>query len=247
MSNALIVLLPPSEAKSFGGERGRIDGGFDSALRRPRREIVKALEDLVRRAPQATLERTLNVRGPLLKRAVSAAKQVGAHRAPLLPAWQRYSGVVWTHLDPSTLVSEELSRIIVPSGLYGMTTGEDLVADYRLRMNVRLPGVGNVASFWRPRLVPVLSSGLTGATFVNLLPKEHEAALDLNALAEIGEVVTVSFSHRGGVAAAGHDAKAVKGVLARRLLQEGTRVLESFAWEQWRVSHSGDGVTVVGP
>ena len=247
MSNALIVLLPPSEAKAFGGERGRTNGGFDSALRRPRREIVKAFEDFVQHAPQTTLERTLNVRGPLLKRAVSAARQVGAHRAPLLPAWQRYSGVVWTHLDPSTLVSEELSRIIVPSGLYGMTTGEDLVADYRLRMNVRLPGVGNVASFWRPRLVSVLSSCLMGATFVNLLPKEHVAALDLNALAEIGEVVTVSFSHRGGVAAAGHDAKAVKGVLARRLLREGTGVLESFAWEQWRVSHSGDGVTVVGP
>lgn len=205
----------------FGGKRDRRDGGFDSALRRPRREIVKALEDFVRRAPQATLERTLNVRGPLLKRAVSTAKQVGAHRAPLLPAWQRYRGVVWTHLDPSTLVSEERSRIIVPSGLYGMTTGEDLVADYRLRMNVRLPGVGNVASFCRPRLVPVLSSCSLGATFVNLLPKEHEAALDLNALAEIGEVVTVSFLNRGGVAAAGHDAKAVKGVLARRLLQEG--------------------------
>jgi len=175
VSNALIVLLPPSEAKAFGGERGRTNGGFDSALRRPRREIVKAFEDFVQHAPQTTLERTLNVRGPLLKRAVSAARQVGAHRAPLLPAWQRYSGVVWTHLDPSTLVSEELSRIIVPSGLYGMTTGEDLVADYRLRMNVRLPGVGNVASFWRPRLVSVLSSCLMGATFVNLLPKEHVA------------------------------------------------------------------------
>ena len=247
MPNALVVFLPPSEAKVFGGDRVRTEGVFDSALRRPRRVVAKALEDFVRRSTLETLERTLNVRGPLLKRAISATKQVGAHRAPLLPAWQRYSGVVWTHLDPSTLTCEQRSRLYIPSGLYGMTSSEDLVADYRLRMNVRLPGVGNVGSYWRPRLVSALSSGPRTTTFVNLLPKEHEAAIDLEALAGIGEVVNVSFSHRGGIAAAGHDAKAVKGVLARRLLQEGIGVLESFVWQQWHASRAHECVTIVGP
>jgi cytoplasmic iron level regulating protein YaaA (DUF328/UPF0246 family) len=128
-----------------------------------------------------------------------------------------------------------------------VTSSEDLVADYRLRMNVRLPGVGNVGSYWRPRLVSALSSCPRTTTFINLLPKEHEAAIDLEALGGIGDVVNVSFAQRGGIAAAGHDAKAVKGVLARRLLQEGIGVLDSFVWQQWRVTHSDEGVTIVGP
>ena len=245
MSNALVVLVPPSEAKVVGGSRVRLNGEFDAELRGARREVVRALADFVRQAPNEALERSLNARGPLLKRAISAAKQVDAHRAALLPAWQRYSGVVWTYLDPASMTPDERRRILVPSGLYGVTTSEDLVADYRLRMNVRLPGVGNVASFWRPRLVPVLTHRLAVATLVNLLPKEHEAAIGLDSLEKSGEVINVSFTHREGAAAAGHDAKAVKGILARRLVQEGIDVLESFTWQQWRVTHANGSVTVV--
>ena len=246
MPNALVVFLPPSEAKVPGGDAVRADGRFDAALRRSRREVALALYDFVRSAPPERLATTLNARGPLLKRAVSAAKQIATHRAPLLPAWQRYSGVVWTHLDPSTLSEEQRSRLLVPSGLYGLTSSDDLIADYRLRMNVGLPGLGNVGTFWRTRLVAALSSCPPSTTFVNLLPKEHESALDLELLGNTSDVVNVMFSQRGG-AAAGHDAKAVKGVLARRLLQDGIGVLESFDWHEWRVSHEDGAVTIVGP
>ena len=231
----------------LGGVLDRGVGTFDDALRRPRRQVANALADFVRHSTSEKAERTLNVRGPLLKRAVSAAKQVANHRAPLLPAWQRFDGVVWKHLDPATLTPDERARILVPSGLYGVSTSDDLIADFRLRMNVRLPAIGNVATFWRTRLIAAMAPAVDGATIVNLLPKEHDAALDLVGLGAIATVINVNFTHGDGAAAAGHDAKAVKGVLARSLVDSGADVLASFEWAGWRASAGADGVVIAGP
>jgi cytoplasmic iron level regulating protein YaaA (DUF328/UPF0246 family) len=193
------------------------------------------------------LEKVLGVRAVLLERALAATSDLAKGRAAVLPAWQRYSGVVWAHLDASTLSVAQRRRILVPSGLYGVTTAQDPIADYRLKMDVALAPLGNLAAYWRPLLARVLGNHLRGATVIDLLPREHRVALDLEALAETGRVVTVRFVASNGAAAAGHAAKAVKGVLARRVLVEGLSVLDSFEWEGWRSVRSGDVIEVVAP
>ncbi len=155
--------------------------------------------------------------------------------------------MVWKHLDPATLRPSERRRLLVPSGLYGVTTGEDLVADYRLGLKVRLEPMGNLATFWRPRLTPVLDHFPRDVTVVNLLPREHEAAFDFDHLATMRDVVKVTFLSSSGAGAAGHAAKAVKGVLARQLLLDGLGVLDSFAWEGWRARHHRGQVSVMAP
>jgi cytoplasmic iron level regulating protein YaaA (DUF328/UPF0246 family) len=72
-------------------------------------------------------------------------------------------------------------------------------------------------------------------------------AIDLDALGKSRTVVRVVFRDDGGSATVGHDAKAVKGVLARALLVEGLDVLSTFEWNGWTAQHH-DGVThVVAP
>lgn len=247
MSGSIVVVVPPSEAKEPGGSRSAQCGRFDAPLGEARREVVAALATLLDTASPTTLEATLKVRAALLERALESSRAIVANHELLMPAWQRYRGVVWTHLDPATLDATQRQRILVPSGLYGITTGEDYVADYRLKMSATLSPLGGLAAFWRPLLTPVLAEHLRGATVVNLLPREHAAALDDAALRGSCEIMSISFVTHDGAGAAGHAAKAVKGVMARQLLLGGLDALDSFRWKGWRARRRAGTTWVVAP
>jgi len=247
VTGPLFVLLPPSEAKNAGGSGTPKIGPFDAGLAGPRRIITAALGELLASASPELLEKTLKVRGPLLERALEASMEVVEGRAGLLAGWRRYSGVVWSHLKPQSLSPAQRRRILVPSGLYGLTTAEDLVADYRLKMNASLPTVGNVAAFWKEHLTTVLIQDLKGAGVVNLLPREHEAAIDLGELAGAVDLTTISFVTHGGERAAGHAAKAVKGLVAREVLTGRLDSLDSFRWHGWRGRRRAGQLQIVAP
>lgn len=244
---ALYVLLPPSEGKASGGTRTTGEGPFDASLATPRRTVRRALTTTVATASAATQSRILGVRGPLLERARDATQALGSGRAPLLPAWQRYEGVVWQHLEPATLRPAQRRRILVPSALYGLTTADDLIADYRLTFGVRFGEVGRLDDFWRPHLTAALAGHVTRGTIVNLLPVEHDSALDHELLGESCTVVTVRFLAASGRGAAGHAAKAVKGVVARACLVAGLDILDGFTWQGWRVRRTVAGYDVKAP
>jgi cytoplasmic iron level regulating protein YaaA (DUF328/UPF0246 family) len=230
-----------------GGTRSAPKGLFDEALGPNRGEVVAALVAMLDGAPLRRREILLNARGPLLDRALLATKELAAATPRLRPAWKRYSGVVWTHLDPASLLPAARKRLLIPSSVYGLNSAEDRIADFRLKMNVAVGSLGTPASFWRPRLAPVLASHVKTAPIVSLLPKEHEMAIDLTALSRTRSVHRIVFSDDGGSATVGHDAKAVKGVLARALLVDGLGVLSSFEWSGWRAQRR-DGVThIVAP
>jgi cytoplasmic iron level regulating protein YaaA (DUF328/UPF0246 family) len=220
-------------------------GSFDAVLSGARKDVRAALRDALRTSTIQRLERVLNARGPNLERALKATSAILRGRADVMPAWQRYVGVVWGHLEPSTLAADLLDHVLVPSGVYGITTANDLIGDYRLKMNVSLNPLGLVSAYWRPRITPVLSRRLDGQVVVSLLPKEHEAAIDLEALSARCDVITVGFRDRGGARAVGHDAKAVKGVLARRILDDGVEALEGFEWEGWSSTRHDQSVLVL--
>jgi cytoplasmic iron level regulating protein YaaA (DUF328/UPF0246 family) len=209
--------------------------------------VLKALSDLLESSSRASLEKTLQVRGALLERALVATRSLVEGRAELLPAWRRYSGVVWSHLEPHSMTPAQRRRVLVPSGLYGLTTGADFVADYRLKMDVGLSPLGNIATHWRPSLSSALASYVDGATLVNLLPAQHATAIDFRAVGANCRVVHVDFVQASGAGAAGHAAKAVKGVLTRRLVEQGLASLESFEWEGWRSQERDGAVRVVAP
>lgn len=247
MPGPLFVLLPPSEAKAGGGVRNLFGGEFDVELESPRCEVVAALATLLETSSRAALEKVLGVRGPLLERALISTRAIVDGEMGTLPAWQRYSGVVWTHLDPATLSESQRRRLLVPSGLYGVTSGVDRVADYRLKMNASLIPLGKLSSYWKPLLTPLLEKSLRGATVIDLLPHEHEAALDFARLRGACEVHNVAFVQYDGARAAGHDAKAVKGEVARTLLCDGWEGLEDFRWNGWRSRRHHGELRIVGP
>ncbi len=246
MTAPLLVLVPPSEAKTPGGTLRAGVGTFDEVLEDDRRRVIEALV--------ATLDSTtrrqeilLNARGPLLERALEATRRLAEARVPRLAAWQRYSGVVWSHLAPASLESTLRRRIIVPSSLYGVTTAEDRIADFRLKMNVGVGSLGTMASFWKPRVTSVLATHARRSTIVNLLPLEHEAAIDVGELSRTRRVIRVQFIDGEGGTTVGHDAKAVKGILARTLLLEGLEALSTFEWQGWKSTPVDGAFLIVSP
>jgi hypothetical protein len=191
------------------------------------------------------LSRTFKARGDLLERARSANMLAAGGGASLLPAWRRYVGIVWKHLEPATLTTPQRKRILVPSALYGVNLATDDIGDYRLAMNASLTNVGRLGSYWRDDVTSSLMNICAGSTVVNLLTAEYVAAVDLARLATTCSVVNVTFVSAVSHKAVGHDAKAVKGLLARRLLQCGFRDLAGWSWNDWSVREVGRDIEVV--
>lgn len=244
--DAGFILLPPSEGKLAGGRPAyRSDAGTFSRLAPEREAVTEALKAEVASASQARLEKLWGARGALAERATEAFGQILSGSAPVLPAWQRYSGVVWEHLEPGRLSQGELGRILVPSGLVGMSTADDPLPDYRLKMSVNLPPLGMLSRWWRGSLTEAVAELAQGCWLVDLLPAEHAGALDWAVLGEASRVVRVRFmvvGDRGERIAGGHAAKAAKGAFASAILRDGIGACGSFSWRVWRSSWSAPGV-----
>jgi uncharacterized protein len=242
-----LLLLPPSEGKAAGGRRDGRPDSFADELAAPRAAVLAELGRVLRRSDARTRTSVLGVRGELLERALGATAELVDGTAPVLPAWRRYSGVVWSGLDPATLRPAERRRVLVPSALYGLTTAADPVADYRLRLLVVLGRLGRLSAFWRPSLSAALAARARGRVVVDLLPAEHAHALDLTDPCGAARVVRVRFVSPDGRRAVGHEAKMAKGRLARALLDGGLETVDGFAHGGWRARRDGDVVTVTAP
>ena len=222
----LRILLPPSEGKIPGGR----DPGWEPAsgqfekLAPHRLRVANALK-----RARGGNTRMLGARGDLLARARGANRVLVG--APTLPAWTRFSGVVWEHLDPAGLDARARDRardgVVVVSALAGLSAWDDPVPDFRLKLSASVPPIGGLAAFWREPLSAVLNEHLAGHTVVDLLPTEHRGAWIPEPSRY--ELVRPSLATPDGKPA-GHAGKAAKGSLARALLQTGDveRTLTTF-------------------
>lgn len=210
------ILLPPSEGKATGGSPGTSwdceSGTFGSLLGSHRSEIASALTK--QKGGDGTL---LGVKGAHLTRAQVANRTLIG--SPTLPAWRRYTGVVWDHLDlesfPATQRNTILKRILIPSGMAGLVRADDPLPDYRLKMGARLGTLGLMSTWWRPDITTALTNVVKKRTVIDLLPQEHRAAF---SWPDIPTAVRVDLISKSGGVVGGHNAKAAKGLLAQHLL-----------------------------
>lgn len=223
---SLYILLPPSEGKAEGGATNKpwreSSGACGKSLTTQRKALVDRLHAL--KGGDATL---LGVKGKHLDRA--RVSNSCLHGSPSLPAFARYTGVVWDHLDIGTLTATQrdraLSSIIVISGLMGAVGANEPVPDYRLKMGARLAPFGLLSRWWHDDLSAMLNKKFKGAVVIDLLPQEHRAAFTLDTDV-VAKHIVVSINEKSGKAG-GHDAKAAKGKLARHLVQTCTSAAQA--------------------
>ena len=169
----LVILLPPSEGKAEGGSAPKwkaTSGDFGKAFGTYRSQIATALEELG--GGDAKL---LGVGGKHLARAQEINTSIIG--APTMAAHERYTGVVWDHLSPTTMSVKVRARatesIIVLSGLLGLVGFDDQIPDYKLKMGASFAPIGKLSTWWREPLSKVLNARLARHHVIDLLPNEH--------------------------------------------------------------------------
>lgn len=224
-----VVLLPPSEGKAPGGRAGSRygDARRDPASNRfgglepAREEVVGALHKAIEGG--GDLEDLLEVKGANLAAAVE--RNWLLYDAPVMPAIERYTGVLYSHLGypemPSKAQEGFRERAIIFSGLLGLVAPGDLVPDYKLKMDATLPGTGPLQAWWRARLTPVLNDQLAGKLVWNLLTEVHAEAWA--GCRDVAAEVSVRFVERrnGRERTLSHWNKALKGAFVRHLATRG--------------------------
>lgn len=204
-----VLLLPPSEGKAPDGTGPTWAAGSmaDAALDRHRRAVLRAA-----RAAGAT-----------------------PRRGPTLPAIERYTGVLYKELDwpslPAAARRRGAEQVRIASGLWGLVAPSDPIPHYRLKASARLDDLGVLATWWKPRLAPVLRELTAGRVVWDLLPIEHaKMATWADDDAAPAQRITVRFVDERG-ATVNHWNKLLKGALVRWVLTAqptGARDLEAF-------------------
>lgn len=228
-----MLLLPPSEGKTAGGDGPPWTraGMSIPALNRERRRVRDAVRAHLAHGDDAAAA-LLGARGATLERALADWRRLD--RAPTMPACERYSGVVWAALAPDTLpptAREALDRrTLVVSGLWGVLRAADPIPAYRLKMSARPGGLGTLSGHWRPAVTRTVRRLADGGWVVDMLPAEHRAALDPAGLGSVPLLrVDILADGPGGRRAIGHAGKHLKGLLARAVLEADARTPDQVA------------------
>jgi uncharacterized protein len=216
----VLLLLPPSETKRDGGDADRVldlaELGFPG-LTAQRKAAIAALR---------RLSRTKGAAMTALKLGATLGHEIQRNRellvAPVMPALDRFDGVLYDALDAPTLTPAARAfageHVVIASALFGLVRALDPVPAYRLSPDSRLPGMPLV-KHWSAAAAAALAEH-AGRQLVLDLRSEAYAAL---APAPEGAwfVRVVAEDGAGRRRALNHFNKHGKGELVRTMLEAG--------------------------
>ncbi|MEO6942561.1 MAG: peroxide stress protein YaaA [Terrimesophilobacter sp.] len=229
------VLLPPSETKRDGGAEGSALDltalGFPG-LNPARRSMLKAVRSLS--ANRRTMSAALHL-GPTQQAEVERNRAI--RRSPVIPALDRYTGVLYDALDADSLGSSArefaAERVIIHSALFGLLRAMDPIPAYRLSHDSRIPG-HPLGSHWRNAIERELAS-LDGL----LLDFRSEAYVALGPASPSSRFLrVVTRDADGSRRALNHVNKKSKGELLRALLLAGIDHPSVESLLAWTSDHS---------
>lgn len=220
----MMILLPPSETKRTGGDGSlRLAELRGHELLREARDRVRAALEELSRGDEDTAAKALKLG---VKNRGELQHNLRLDESGVLPAIERYTGVLYDALDVPTLNAAERAwlaeHVLVQSALLGLVGAGDRIPAYRLSAGSRLPGLGSP-------LKRVWSEAHAGTDWaeaglvLDLRSKDYAALAPLPA--GIGYALhVVQRGDDGAVRALNHFNKAAKGDLVRRLARSGARL-----------------------
>lgn len=209
----MLILLPPSEGKTTPESGTPLDFNdlLFPGLSGERRTIMQELE-VVSSLPNA--HEVLSV-GKTLTDHIAANQYL--LDAPTAPAWQVYTGVLYDALDYGTLTDVDDDVTVVFSALFGVTRVSEAIPNYRFPATAKLPGIGNVGSWWRERLTEQLDAHASGP-IIDCRSTPYRSFWKAPPL----RTFTIDVFQRvnGELKVVSHWAKQARGYVARQLIQE---------------------------
>jgi uncharacterized protein len=239
------VLLPSAEGKASGGNpfapdmfdyRTSNTFNYFSELNPERRALISALQSVITEVDDDELEKLFGVKGDALQAAVDA--NLNLFGSPLMAAVDRYGpGVMYQAMEfpelPTGAQRRLLENGVIFSGLFGILRPDDLIPNYKLRMDARLPEIGKVHKYWRGVVTPLLNQVLKGKFVWNLLPQIHMEAWDDEATYRA--MVEVKFFKEDGSGERKpltHGVKEMRGALVNFVVRDPAESIEALLdWE----------------
>lgn len=199
------VLLPPSAVKQSGGNdlapkmfdrRTSSTFNYFLGLNPERRMVIDAVNQLD--LPPKKLARALGVEAGRVDYAVARNEEIMT--SPLMSALDRYSpGDMYDAMDFENLPTGAQRRLlehgIIFSSLFGLLRPDDLIPEYYLTHEAKLPKLDRkVGDFWQPFVTEVLNELVTDHFVWNLLP--DRLAKMWKSVEGHGTVATVEFRRK---------------------------------------------------
>jgi cytoplasmic iron level regulating protein YaaA (DUF328/UPF0246 family) len=235
----VLILLPPSEGKTPAGAGAPVDLEqlHFPELTESRQQVAEAL------AAVSAQEDALTYLGVGASLSHEVLRNTRLAHEPAAPAHSIYTGVLYDALGYRTMTPTQRRKadaaVVVVSGLWGAVAFADSIPAYRLSMSVGLPGLGKLASYWKPRLGAALAGYSDGHLLVDCRSSTYSAAWGPDPERTVSVNV---FTERDGTRkVVSHFAKHTRGELARHLLTrrgnapESPAQLATAAGEKWRV------------
>jgi uncharacterized protein len=137
-------------------------------------------------------------------------------KAPAAPAAEVYTGVLFGRLQLPKLGKRARGRVLIASALWGFVRPDDRIPYYKFPPKTKLKGIGAPAAYWRPSLAEAIPDregelivDMRSGAYTSFWKPKRATLLGVRAFTEQdGERKAVS-----------HMAKAVRGDVARVLLQ----------------------------
>lgn len=227
----MLVVLPPSETKVPGGHPNTslsLDDLSFSTQNALREELVTELQEFSRDE-----ERAMKALGLGPKSKAELERNVSLWSSPVLPAIERYDGVLYSALDPDSLDAKYrrflFDHVCVFSALFGLLRASDPIPAYRLSFDSALPG-GKLGPRWRSIAdqvwpgVPEFIIDLRSEGYQQLSPLPPNSGVF---------VQLVSPGPSGARRALGHANKSVKGELVRALVEDGPVISGQSDLVEW--------------
>lgn len=223
----MLFLLPPSETKAIGGVPLTLDqvALTFSTLNPARDEVAQRLADASRDEQWAA--RALKL----------SQKQLGErehnfvlYSAPLMPAIDRYTGVLFDALhgrglkgsgtENNRLSSEQLAAakqsILIQSSLFGLVGASDLIPNYRFSASARLPDF-SLQKHWA-EAHQVIWHRIEHETLIDLRSKSYAALAPIPNHIQTFELDVVLEKEDGSREQLNHFNKKAKGQFVRACL-----------------------------
>lgn len=239
----MLILLPPSEGKTPARGRTPVQTGDLShpSLTDARLEVAAAL------ASASAREDALQLLGIGPSLAAEAERNVRLLEEPAAPAREVYTGVLYEASGMSDWDASAKrfanAHVRTVSALWGLVSPGDRIPAYRLSMSVKLPGIGGLPAFWRPRLAPELETLAGGGLVVDCRSGGY-ASVWRPRDARIVSVNAVQV-RAGTRTVVSHFAKHYRGLLAGALVRSRTTVRSIDELAHVASALVGDGIDAV--
>jgi len=139
----------------------------------------------------------------------------------LMPAHMRYDGVIYRHLDFSTINQAARERyldgVLVIDPLLGIVAMPEVIPNHKLNFHTKYiveQSSVNLKKYWQKSIVEELNS--YEDFFIDILPQEHGSLIRGHLF---DHFLVKDLASSGNVKMQGHNAKALKGELVRFILE----------------------------